>query len=328
MQFLYQPLTWGFLLVLVPLLIHLINLMRHRRVQWAAMEFLLQSYRKHRKWVWLKQFLLLLARMLAIAAIVAMLAHLVTGGQWSRFFGGKTTHHMVLLDDSFSMSDRAGATTAFESAGQAIRQIAGRAQASDAGPQRFTLIRFSQAARAPAPAAQADKQQLRQRGNGPDPLALAGQIADLNAELIDADFDARLAERSRAFDVSQLAVGPEPALRLAAQLVEQTTGQQPVVYVISDFRTEPWANPQETRQVLGRLQRAGAELHLVRCVDRRGQIWPSRISSPAKEHWRRACLCLSKRGSGTTAWSPPSRCSWWSARRTIRPRRRSTRPAA
>ena len=62
MQFIYQPLTWGFFLVLVPLLIHLINLMRHRRVQWAAMEFLLQSYRKHRKWVWLKQLLLLLAR--------------------------------------------------------------------------------------------------------------------------------------------------------------------------------------------------------------------------------------------------------------------------
>ena len=32
----------GFLLVLLPLLIHLINLMRQRRVKWAAMEFLLQ----------------------------------------------------------------------------------------------------------------------------------------------------------------------------------------------------------------------------------------------------------------------------------------------
>ena len=37
--------------------------MRHRRVQWAAMEFLLKSYKKHRKWVWLKQLLLLLLRM-------------------------------------------------------------------------------------------------------------------------------------------------------------------------------------------------------------------------------------------------------------------------
>ncbi len=49
MQFLYPALTTGFLLVLLPLLIHLINMMRHRRVQWAAMEFLLQSYKKHRR---------------------------------------------------------------------------------------------------------------------------------------------------------------------------------------------------------------------------------------------------------------------------------------
>ena len=74
MQFTYQALTWGFLIALIPLLIHLINMMRHRRIKWATMEFLLQSYRKHRKWVWLKQLLLLLMRMLAIAAVVSMLA--------------------------------------------------------------------------------------------------------------------------------------------------------------------------------------------------------------------------------------------------------------
>ena len=61
MHFLYSILAFGFFLAAVPVLIHLINLMRHRRVQWAAMEFLLQSYRKHRKWVMLRQLILLLA---------------------------------------------------------------------------------------------------------------------------------------------------------------------------------------------------------------------------------------------------------------------------
>jgi len=78
MTFVHQALTWGFLLALVPLLIHLINLMRRRRVQWAAMEFLLRSYKKHRKWIWLKQLLLLLMRMAVIALIVAMLAQWIT----------------------------------------------------------------------------------------------------------------------------------------------------------------------------------------------------------------------------------------------------------
>ena len=106
MQFVHQALTWGFLLALVPLLIHLINMMRHRRVQWAAMEFLLASYKKHRKWIWLKQLLLLLARMAVVALVVAMLAQLKTRDQWLAIFGGRVTHHYVVLDDSYSMSDR------------------------------------------------------------------------------------------------------------------------------------------------------------------------------------------------------------------------------
>lgn len=35
-----------FLLVGVPILIHLINMMRHRRVEWAAMEFQKEKRRK------------------------------------------------------------------------------------------------------------------------------------------------------------------------------------------------------------------------------------------------------------------------------------------
>ena len=81
MQFVFPSLAWGFLLVLVPLLVHLINLLRHRRQPWAAMEFLLESYRKHRKWVWLKQALLLLSRMAVMAVLVAMLAHWVSGSR-------------------------------------------------------------------------------------------------------------------------------------------------------------------------------------------------------------------------------------------------------
>jgi hypothetical protein len=146
MQFVHQALTWGFLLVLVPLLIHLINMMRHRRVRWAAMDFLLQAYKKHRKWIWLKQLLLLLMRMAAVALLVAMLAQWVTRGEWLNLFGGKATHHYVLLDDSFSMSDRAGGASAFESALGAIQRIGSQAASQDS-LQKFTLIRFSRAAR-------------------------------------------------------------------------------------------------------------------------------------------------------------------------------------
>ena len=50
-----------------PVLIHLLNRRRFRVVQWAAMDFLLASYRKQKKWIRLRQLLLLLSR-LAVAA--------------------------------------------------------------------------------------------------------------------------------------------------------------------------------------------------------------------------------------------------------------------
>ena len=68
MSFLFQSLlTIGLPLVALPLVIHLINLRRHRRVEWAAMSFLLESQKRNKKWILLQQLLLLLLRTSAVA---------------------------------------------------------------------------------------------------------------------------------------------------------------------------------------------------------------------------------------------------------------------
>ena len=73
--------------------------------QWAAMEFLLESQKKNRTWILLKQLLLLLLRMAAVAAVVLMVAQPQSAQPAGRLvLGGSKTHHIVLLDDSFSMS--------------------------------------------------------------------------------------------------------------------------------------------------------------------------------------------------------------------------------
>jgi uncharacterized membrane protein len=242
MQFVYTTLTWGFLLALVPLAIHLINMMRHRRVQWAAMEFLLASYKKHRQWVWLKQLLLLLVRMAVVALVVAMLARLVSRNAWSALLGGKATHHFVLLDDSYSMSDRTGATSAFDVAGQVMARIVAQANQSDF-EHKVTLVRFSRAERA------ADM-----------------DAVDFNGEIIDKKFDLRLEAKRRTFDPTELAVGPNASLRLAKQLVSDAAQDQNIVYVLSDFRTNEWLAPTESRQSLEEIAEAGAKVRLVQCV--------------------------------------------------------------
>lgn len=250
MQFVYPMLTWGFLLALVPLLIHLINLMRHRRVRWAAMDFLLQSYRKHRKWIWLKQLVLLMLRMAALVLVVGMLAQWITRGQWLDLLGGKATHHYVLLDDSYSMSERAGGTTAFDRALRVVQQI-GREAAGQDSRQKFTLLRFSQAAG------------IRPGENSIGELT---QLADLNAERVDARFETLLSEKCGLIDVTQLSLDPVPALGMIKALAGQDPDENRVLYVLSDFRTKEWANPVAIRESLRELHKTGADVQLVRCT--------------------------------------------------------------
>lgn len=245
MQFIHQPLTWAFFLVLAPVLIHLINLLRHRTLSWAAMDFLQQSYRKQRRWIRLKQLLLLLLRMLAIAAVVAMLAQMVSFDQWGGMFQGRTTHHYLVLDDSFSMSDRTGDSSVFQVAQEVIRKLVEMAKQQNT-IQRLTLVRCSRALRTPA--RKTVDQQL---------------AADINAQPIGADFDLT----SHQWEASDLSVSTEPALEFIGQLIEQAQDQKPVVYLLSDFRAKPWRKPAEVRRALKRLQDANAELHLVRCAD-------------------------------------------------------------
>ncbi len=252
MHFVYQPLTWGFLLVLLPLLIHLINMMRHRRVRWAAMDFLLQAYKKHRKWIWLKQLILLLMRMAAVALIVAMLAQWVTQSQWLDIFGGKPTHYYVLVDDSFSMADRRAGANAFEAGLAAVQRIGSQAAAeSRKGPQKFTLIRYSRAARAAAL---------------PEEDQDYNQIADFNAEIVDSGFDVTLEEKRNEFHVTELSSGPLPALTLLRELIELSTDENRLVYVVSDFRNSQWENPSELRDVLRSIEQSPAQVELVGCV--------------------------------------------------------------
>src|SRR5438046_3113582 len=97
MLFVHPSLLWALPLAGLPLLIHLINMARRRRVEWAAMEFLLTSQRKHRTWIVLKQFLLLLLRTLAIAAVVLMAAQPLLKNRWGALIGGAKTHHVLLL---------------------------------------------------------------------------------------------------------------------------------------------------------------------------------------------------------------------------------------
>jgi hypothetical protein len=242
-SFFHPLLLWGLPVVGVPVLIHLINMMRHRRVQWAAMEFLIASRKKHRTWIILKQFLLLVLRMAAIAAIVFLAARPMLRHYWGGPLGGTKTHHVILLDDSFSMSDHWDDTSAFAEAKRVIQRIGAEA-ARHVQPQVLTLLPFSHASR---------KHSMRN---------------DLINYRLGNDFADKLAETLKNLDVSQSNAGPAEALREIDQLLGEPEGERRILYVISDFRGKDWNDPAEVKKLLQDWQAAsGEKIRLVSCVD-------------------------------------------------------------
>src|SRR5947208_3270597 len=90
-------------LVSAPIIIHLINRLRFKRLRWAAMEFLLKAQKRNRRRLIIEQLLLLALRCLLVA-LVGLLVLRFTGFSFADF-GKKQALHMVVLDDSLSMND-------------------------------------------------------------------------------------------------------------------------------------------------------------------------------------------------------------------------------
>ena len=245
-MFLYPALLAGFFFVAVPLLVHLINMLRHRRQQWAAMDFLLASYRKQKKWIRLRQLLLLLSRLAVAALLIAMLCGWTGGGGLLGMLGGQTTHHVVILDDSYSMGDNSGGMTAYKRSLQMLETLT-RRLASDEGNHQLTVMRASRAA------------MLVKAGSESGDAA-----ADLSAQTISTD--ARLISRLMSTTSSPIRTDLVPALDLAGKLIASTPADAKYLYIASDFRQRDWGMPDRLSQSLRGLSDEDIEIRMVDCA--------------------------------------------------------------
>ena len=107
---------WGLLLGLLPILIHLFNRLRHRKLPWAAMMFLRMANRKSTKYAKVRQWLVLLFRMLAVMALVFALSRPSLGGLFKGMVSGKPEVIMILVDRSASMGAKIGEQNRLERA--------------------------------------------------------------------------------------------------------------------------------------------------------------------------------------------------------------------
>jgi len=87
----------------IPIIIHLINRRKYRRVPWAAMSFLIRAKRQAARRVWLEHWLLLLLRIALIVLLgLAVARPFTNASQLANITGGRG-HHIILFDNSLSM---------------------------------------------------------------------------------------------------------------------------------------------------------------------------------------------------------------------------------
>ena len=106
LEFLLNPgfLFAGAAAVAAPIIIHLLNRRRFKRINWAAMDFLLEAQRLNRRRVKLEEIILLLLRCLAMILIGLMIARPSLDINVSGLLKAGQTERVIVLDDSLSMA--------------------------------------------------------------------------------------------------------------------------------------------------------------------------------------------------------------------------------
>ena len=103
MTFLQPWMLWGLPLLLIPVIIHLVNRLRHRPQRWAAMRFIISASRSSINQAKLRQFLVLLFRVLAVTALVFFLSRPLVGGWLGWALSPAPEVILLVLDRSASM---------------------------------------------------------------------------------------------------------------------------------------------------------------------------------------------------------------------------------
>jgi hypothetical protein len=211
----------GGLLISSPIIIHLINRIRYKRVRWAAMEFLLKSQKRTRRKMIIEQLILLFLRIMMVVLVALLLARFL-GFNSSGATEDKYTKHIIILDDTPSMGDISrGAdgksSEAFEHAKDAINKIVKEANSAPSG-QYFQILRLSE---------------LEDR---------KGDFGKLNDSQVSA-----VANYLKTLKLGSTHVDLIKGLEAAETIFSSDNEGKKHLYVVSDFRTTDWPANQDRR---------------------------------------------------------------------------------
>jgi Aerotolerance regulator N-terminal len=207
-------------LISVPIIIHLINRMRFKRIRWAAMEFLLKAQKRTRRRLIIEQLLLLALRCLLLA-LVGLLVLRFTGCGDNNF-QGKPNLHLVILDDTLSMQDHwkgpEGTKNCLDVAKEILTKKIGKGLAQSKTNDRLIILPLS-------------------------------RIDDPNYEvkawerLNDPQNLKELTTFINEMQPSMLHVNLQGGIKAAKKIITNYPESAISLHVISDFRSVDWAPP-------------------------------------------------------------------------------------
>jgi len=206
MAFLNPLVLLGLAAAAIPLIIHLFNFRRPKRVDFSSLAFLRELEKRTMRRVRIRQWLLLALRTLAIACLVLAFARPTLVSAWEGVFGGRAPAAVALvLDNSLSMTQRDAQGAYLD---QARALAAALAEAAQPGDELF-LVQT-----APPPA-----------GEAPAPVAFTSSEPALDAvEEVEARPGATTATAAlaRAASLLEGAENPVRELFLITDLQEST----------------------------------------------------------------------------------------------------------
>ena len=229
----------GAALISAPIIIHLLNRMRFRKVRFAAMEFLLQSQKQNKKRILFEQLLLLLLRILIVLLIAALIARMIFSPNQLAFLRGEKSHHLVLIDDSASMQDRWGETTAFSEGKKVIQKLVEEG-AQRPGTQKLTVLLLS----------------------NPDQPFINGE--DVSEQLL-----IKLAEDLETLQPTSRALNLIDGLQASLERLADLQAVSRTAYVVTDFRAEDWNAQPALAQTIKSFEESEIAVNLVRSVTER-----------------------------------------------------------
>jgi hypothetical protein len=131
MEFLTPAFLLGGAAIAAPIIIHLLNRQRYKRVEWAAMRFIVEAIKRTHRRLKLEELILLAMRCAILILLAATLARPYFTGSFLGMRAEGNFHAIVAIDSTYSMEAQVGHQKFFDRAREVAGQIIGTLKRGD-----------------------------------------------------------------------------------------------------------------------------------------------------------------------------------------------------